>query len=386
MKIAMIGHKRFNPLEGGIEKVVCEQAIRMAARGHKVICYDRMGKGLYGSDYEAKGMKEYKGVRIVAIPTVKGAAEVPLYSLLATIRAVMDNCDVICFHGSGSCNMIPIGRMFNKRCVALIHGIDSRRDKWSGFAVKYLENGEKTAAKKAHACLVLSEHDREYFKEKYGTDTIRFANGVTKPGYQALNVMQKKYGLTEGGYILALSRITPEKGLHYLIEAYRDVTSEKKLVIAGGMDSDVYEKQLRDLANGDPRVIFTGFVKGQERAELYSNAYLYCMPSNLEGMANTLLEAMAYGNCCLLSDIDENKEPAGDHAVYFHRGDVVGLRRQLTDLLNNPEKVALYKNAASDYVCDRYNWDLITDQMLDIFSGDHVADYVDYMPKKSVAI
>ncbi|MBR3019906.1 MAG: glycosyltransferase family 4 protein [Clostridia bacterium] len=386
MKIAMIGHKRFNPLEGGIEKVVYEQSIRMAARGHKVICYDRGGKGLYDTDYEAKGLKEYKGVRIVTIPTVKGAAEVPLYSFLAVFRAVIDGCDVICFHGSGSCNMIPIGRLFRKRCIGLIHGIDSRRDKWHGFAVKYLEHGEKTAAKMANACLVLSEHDRQYFKEKYGADTIRFANGVAKPERKSPDIIQQKHGLTEGSYILALSRITPEKGLHYLIEAYRDVASEKKLVIAGGMDSPDYEKQLRDLADGDPRVMFAGFVKGQEKAELYSNAYLYCMPSNLEGMANTLLEAMAYGNCCLLSDIAENKEPAGDHALYFHKGDAAGLRSQLADLVKSPETVERYRRTAADYVCERYNWDLITDQMLDIFSGKRSADYAEYMPRNGIAL
>lgn len=274
MRIAMIGHKHFNPLEGGIEKVVYEQAIRMVARGHQVICYDRGSKGLYGADVEARKLGEAHGVRIVTIPTVEGAAEVPLYSFLAANRAVRDGCDVLCFHASGSCNMIPIGRLFGKRCIGLIHGIDSKRDKWRGFAVKYLERGEKTAAKRAHACLVLSEHDRRYFKEKYGADTVRFANGVAKPERRAADVIREKFGLTEGSYVLALSRITPEKGLHYLIEAYRNVASEKKLVIAGGMESQAYEKKLRDLAVGDPRVIFTGFVKGPEKAELYSNAYL----------------------------------------------------------------------------------------------------------------
>lgn len=384
MRIAMIGHKHFNPLEGGIEKVVYEQAIRMAARGHEVICYDRGSKGLYDAGSEIGALGE--NIRIVAIPTVEGSAEVPIYSFLATFRAVMDGCDVICFHASGSCNMIPIGKLFGKRSIGLIHGIDSKRDKWHGFAVKYLEHGEKTAAKRAHACLVLSEHDRQYFKEAYGADTIRFANGVSRPEHAAPDIIREKFGLMEGSYILALSRITPEKGLHYLIEAFRDVDTDKKLVIAGGMESDEYEKQLRDMADGDPRVIFAGFVKAQEKAELYSNAYIYCMPSNLEGMANTLLEAMSFGNCCLLSDIDENTEPAGDHAVYFHKGDVAGLRSRLTELLNDPETVERYRKNSADYVCERYNWDLITDQMLDILTGDRVTDYAEYMPETTKAI
>ncbi len=378
MKIAIIGHKRIPSNEGGIEKGVEQHAVRMAALGHKVTVYNRGSSHIYGHKFSAKPSKEYKNVRIVTVPTLEGGAEVPIYSFLATLHAVFSRPDVISFRASGSCNMVPLAKLFGIRAVASLHGIDSQRDKWRGLAVKYLEHGEKMAAKKADVCLVLSENERTYIEQRYHRRPVLFANGISRPVPEAPDIIREKHGLTQGGYVLSLGRGTPEKGLHYLIKAFTRIETDKKLVIAGGMDSAEYEAELHSLAGSDPRVIFTGFVQGKEKAELYSNAYIYCMPSNLEGMANTLLEALSYGNCCLLSDIPENVEPAGDHALYFHKGDVDDLNRQLNFLLQDPEKVARYRAGAADYVCQRYDWDKIVTQMLDLYSGERIADYQEY--------
>ncbi len=378
MKIAIIGHKRIPSNEGGIEKGVEQHAVRMAALGHTVIAYNRGSGHIYGEKTGVKDLKEYKNVKIVTVPAPKGAAEVPVYSFLATIRAIFARVDVISYRASGSCNMVPLAKLFGIRTVASLHGIDSQRDKWHGFAVKYLEHGEKMAAKKADVCLVLSENERSYIEQRYHRRPYLFANGITRPKIEKPDIIEKKYGLSKDGYILSLGRGTPEKGLHYLIQAFRTIDTDKKLVIAGGMDSQEYADQLRALAGDDPRVVFTGFVQGKEKDELYSSAYVYCMPSNLEGMANTLLEALSFGNCCLLSDIPENVEPAGDHALYFPKGDVGGLNQKLDYLLRNPDEVARYRADAADYVCERYDWDKIVKQMLDMYSGERIADYQEY--------
>ncbi|MBR4332429.1 MAG: glycosyltransferase family 4 protein, partial [Clostridia bacterium] len=350
MKIAIIGHKRIPSNEGGIEKGVEQHAVRMAERGHTVIAYNRGSGHIYGKKYDSASQKNYKNVRIVKVPTLSGAAEVPIYSFLATLHAIFSRVDVISYRASGSCNMVPFAKFFGIRTIASLHGIDSQRDKWKGFAVKYLERGEKMAATKADVCLVLSENERSYIEQRYHRKPFLFANGINRPVPQAPDVIREKYGLSEGDYILSLGRGTPEKGLHYLIKAFKAIETDKKLVIAGGMDSAEYEAELHALAADDPRVIFTGFVQGKEKDELYSNAFVYCMPSNLEGMANTLLEALSFGNCCLLSNIPENMEPAGDHAVYFHKGDVDDLRLKLAYLLDHPDEVRRYKADAADYV------------------------------------
>ena len=136
-----------------------------------------------------------------------------------------------------------------------------------------------------------------------------------------------------------------------------------------------------ELAQGDDRIIFTGFVRGKTIAELYSNAYLFALPSNLEGMANALLEAMSYGNCCLVSDIPENTEVVGDHAVSFKKGNADDLYEKLSYLLSNADAVGKYKSTAQDYILERYNWDTVVEQMLRVYAGD-VVDYYTVVSEK----
>lgn len=271
--------------------------------------------------------------------------------------------------------MIPLAKLFGLRVVASLHGIDSQRDKWGGFASKYLEFGERMAATKADVCLVLSKNMKEYIDTKYGVNSILFANGVDKPKSHAPEIIKEKYGLEKDGYILSLGRIVPEKGLQYLIKAFRECSSNKKLVIAGGSESNKdYYNQLLALAEGDERIIFTGYVYGQEVQELYSNAYIFALPSNLEGMANALLEAMSYGNCCLISDIPENTEVVHDKALSFEKGNETDLQKKLQMLLDDENLVRKYKEEAAPYILDRYNWDIVVDQMLRVYAGD-VVDY-----------
>lgn len=375
MKIAIIGHKRIPSNEGGIEKGVEQHAVRMVARGHSVTVYNRGGHNVFGKEYDREKYKEYKGVKIVTIPTTNGAASVPIYSFLATLHAAICRYDCVSFRASGPCAMIPLAKFLGLRVVASLHGIDSQRDKWGGFASKYLEFGEKMAAKKADVCLVLSKNMKEYIDTRYRTNSVLFANGIDRPEYHKPEIITKKYSLEKDNYILSLGRIVPEKGIHYLINAYRKCKTDKKLVIAGGAESNKdYYNQLLELAKGDERIIFTGFVVGQEIQELYSNAFIFVLPSNLEGMANSLLEAMSYSNCCLISDIPENTEVVNDKAEWFKKGDEISLQEKLQKLVDNPKIVQEYKSNAGEYILKKYSWDLIVDQMLRVYSGE-IVDY-----------
>jgi len=267
--------------------------------------------------------------------------------------------------------MIPLAKFLGLKTVASLHGIDSQRDKWGGFASKYLEFGEKMAAQKADVCLVLSQNMKEYIDTKYNANSVLFANGVDKPESKEAEIIKEKYGLEKDSYILSLGRIVPEKGLHYLINAFKKCDTDKKLVIAGAAESNRdYYNELLALADGDDRIIFTGYVVGDEIRELYSNAYIFALPSNLEGMANSLLEAMSFGNCCLISDIPENTEVVLEYAESFKKGDENDLFEKLNGLLQSPDKIKEYKENAAPYILERYNWDLVVDQMLRVYSGD----------------
>lgn len=381
MKIAIIGHKRIPSNEGGIEKGVEQHAVRMVERGHDVTVYNRGGHNVFGKEFDGKKLKKYKGIKIITIPTVKGAACVPIYSFLATIHAAIVRYDCVSYRASGSCAMIPLAKLLGLRVVASLHGIDSQRDKWGGFASKYLEFGERMAATKADVCLVLSKNMKQYIKDKYNADSVLFANGVDSPAKKEPYIIKEKFLLEKDEYLLSLGRIVPEKGLHYLIEAFKKCRTSKKLVIAGGAEANKeYYDSLVKLADGDSRIIFTGYVYGDMISELYSNAYIFLLPSNLEGMANALLEAMSYGNCCLISDIPENTEVVGEYAEWFKKGDSKDLQMKLQYLLDNENVVNDYKDKAADYILNRYDWDKVVDQMLEVYSGN-VVEYKDILKR-----
>ena len=161
----------------------------------------------------------------------------------------------------------------------------------------------------------------------------------------------------------------PEKGVEYLINAYKTLETDKKLVIAGGSsDTSDFERHLHELAAGDERIIFTGFVEGRELSELYSNAYVYVLPSDLEGMPLSLLEAMSYDNCCRTSDIPECTEAVGEYALTFKKGDVSSLAQTLETLGNSEDLVHSYKSKAQRYICDKFNWDDVTAKTLDLYN------------------
>lgn len=370
LKIAMIGHKRIPSREGGVEVAVEELSERMVDKGHSVTVYSRKGHHVSGKEFDElinnTELKKYKGINIITVPTIKcrGLAAVSS-SFFATMKALFGNYDCIHYHAEGSCVMLFIPHIFKIRTVATIHGLDWQRNKWGGFAAWYLKLGERIAVQYVDEIIVLSKNVQRYFKETYNRDTVYIPNGISRPEIYNNDVIKQKWNLEKNGYLLFLGRIVPEKGLQYLIEAFMQVTTDKKLIIAGGAsDTDKFMYNMKNITKEDERILFTGFVKEQVLEELYSNAYVYILPSDIEGMPISLLEAMSYGNCCLVSDIPECTEVTQDKAVSFKKSSVEDLKVKLQELLNKPEMVKKYKNNASEFVCSKYNWDDIVERTL----------------------
>lgn len=369
LNIAMLGHKRIPSREGGIEIVVEELSTRMVEAGHSVTCYNRLGHHVSGKEFDGGSLKEYKGVKLKSVFTInrKGLAAMTS-SFFGAICAAFGKYDVVHFHAEGPCAMLWLPKLFGKRCIATIHGIDWQRAKWGGFASKYIKFGEQVAAKYADEIIVLSEGVQKYFMDTYGKKTVFIPNGVNRPIPRSPQLIKEKYGLDKDEYILFLGRLVPEKGITYLIEAIKGVTTEKKLVIAGGSsDTDAFMQELKKIAEGDNRIVFTGFVQGQMLEELYSNAYVYTLPSDLEGMPLSLLEAMSYGNCCLTSDIAECAEVVEDKALVFKKSNVDDLKDKLQYACDNPDAVKKLKDGAADFICEKYNWDDVVEQTLKLY-------------------
>ena len=291
-------------------------------------------------------------------------------SVFASIRAAFGRYDVVHFHAEGPCAMLWLPKLFGKKCIATIHGLDHQRAKWGKFASTYIMLGEKCAVKFADEIIVLSEGVQKYFMDTYGRETKFIPNGVNKPIFKNSEIINKKYSLKKDEYILFLGRLVPEKGIKYLIEAFKNIKTDKKLVIAGGSsDTDEFAKELKELSKEDKRIIFTGFVQGRELEELYSNAYLYCLPSDLEGMPLSLLEAMSYGNCCLVSDIEECASVIENKGIVFKKSDVEDLKEKLQMVCNNEEMVKKYKKESSEFICKKYNWDDVVEKTLELCKG-----------------
>ena len=369
LRIAMLGHKRIPSREGGIEIVVEELATRMAKRSHSVTCYNRKGHNVAGSEFDGTKLKTYKGVTLQEVFTIdkRGLAAMTA-SVSASLRAALGNYDVVHIHAEGPAFMCWLPKLFGKKVVVTVHGLDHQRAKWGKFASWYIRSGEKNAVRFADEIIVLSKGVQDYFQNTYGRTTRFIPNGVNKAKPRKARQITEKWGLTKDSYILYLGRIVPEKGERYLIEAFKQTKTDKKLVIAGGSsDTQAFMDELKSLAKDDDRIIFTGFVQGEILEELYSNPYIYTLPSDLEGMPLSLLEAMSYGNCCLTSDIPECAEVVEDKALLFRKSDVSDLKAKLQNACDHPEMVESYKAQAEEFICRKYNWDDVVEKTLKLY-------------------
>lgn len=371
LSVAMFGQKRISR-EGGIEIVVKELSTRMAQKGCRVTCYNRSGHHVSGAEYDDAEKTEYEGICQKSVPTIqrKGLAAVSS-SFFAALYSAVGKYDVVHIHAEGPAFFAWLPKLFGKRVIVTIHGIDWKREKWkSGFGSKFIRQGEKNAVRYADEIIVLSKGVQDYFKDTYSRETRFIPNGVNRPTIRQAEWITEKFGISKDSYILFLGRLVPEKGIRYLVEAFKQVQTDKKLVIAGGSsDTDAFMKELKELAKDDERIIFTGFVQGQMLDELYSNTYLYALPSDLEGMPLSLLEAMSYGNCCLVSDIAECAEVVEDKALVFKKSDVDDLKVKLQSACDHPDKVMELKRQAAEFICEKYNWNDVVEETIKLYKG-----------------
>ena len=372
MKVAMIGHKVVPSRRGGIENVLTTLCPILVQLGADVTVYNRTSDEVEGEYIDKVEGKMYRGVHLKKAPTIKarGIAAM-LSSFTAALCASFKRYDVVHFHAEGPCAAMWIPKLFGKKCVATVHGLDWQREKWGkGFASKYIKFGEKVLVKFADEVIVLSESAKNYFKETYGRDTVIINNGIDKPEKRDADKITKLFGLEKNEYICIVSRLTAEKGVHYLIDAYEKISTSKKLVIAGDTsDTDEYVALLKEKARSNKNIIFTGFISGEVLREVYSNAYMAVLPSDIEGMSLSLLEALSYGNALLCSDIPENTAVAQEKAMYFKKGDVEDLAQKLQFMCDNEKEVLNLKSGADEFILSKYNWRDIAEETLSLYKS-----------------
>ncbi|ELC8400770.1 glycosyltransferase family 4 protein [Clostridium perfringens] len=368
----MIGHKVVPSRRGGIELVLTTLCPLLVKQAHNVTCFNRSGDKVENEYLDTINGNYYKGVSLKTVWTLnkKGLAAMTS-SFSAAVCAAIGNYDIVHFHAEGPSAALWIPKIFGKRCIVTVHGLDWQREKWSkGFGAKYIKFGEKVLAKYADEIIVLSKGVQQYFNEVYNRKTHLIPNGVIKPTKRLPKFIKEKWDLDRHNYYLCLSRLTEEKGIHYLIQAFNQIETNKKLVIAGDTsDTDDYVEFLNELAKNNKNIIFTGFVSGEILDELYTNAYVYVLPSNLEGMPLSLLEAMSYGNCVIGSDIPEIADVIEDKGITFRKADIEDLKSKLEFVDSNKEVVEKYERDSSHFICQKYNWEEIALNTIELYKG-----------------
>ncbi len=362
MKIAYISLKGI-PLGGGIEKYTEEVGSRLASKGHEIVVYTMRH---YGAENG-----QHKGMCIKTVPTIKSRSlEKLVASFIASLYLIMEkDVDIVHMHAFGPAMFGFIPRLMRKKVITQGHGIEWKRSKWGLPGKLFLKLTEWPSVMFPHALTVVSKVQVNYINERYGRNCAYIPTGVNPPCVVTPELI-REYGLKGNDYILFAARLVREKGAHYLIEAFNNIKTEKKLVIAGDAEYEgSYKEELARLANGNMNIIFTGFVTGKRLHELFSNCYLFVLPSEVEGLPIALLEAMSYGNCTLVSDIPENIEALNSFGYTFRSMDVNDLSDKLIHLISTPGDVARFKDRARNHVLENYSWDSIANSFENLYKS-----------------
>jgi glycosyltransferase involved in cell wall biosynthesis len=348
----MIGQKGMPATYGGIERHVEEIAKRLAARGHEVDVYCRL--------YYTPESASYPGLRLLRRPSIHTKhLDTATHVAWCTLEAMARRYDIVHFHALGPSLFAAFPRLTGARTVVTVHGLDWQREKWGRVASWVLRQCEVPAARFPNRTIVVSKTLREYFKEHHHHPTRFIPNGTNLlPARPAKKILQ--LGLTPGKYVLFVGRLVPEKGVHFLCEAFSRIDTDMKLALVGGLSfSQEYVTLLKRYESD--RIRLLDYVFGEGLEELWSNAYLVVQPSTMEGLSIALLEAMSYGRCVLLSDIPENLEVAEDCAVSFRSKDVDDLQVKLEHLIRHSEAVKEFEGRARNHIVQHYSWDKVAE-------------------------
>ncbi len=354
LRIAFIGGRGVVSKYSGIESYYEEVGRQLVDMGHEVTVYCR--------SYFTPDLREHHGMRLVRLPTIRSKhLDTLVHTLLSTVHAAFGKYDIVHYHALGPALFSFFPRLFGKKTVVTVQGLDWQRRKWGRVAAGVLRLGEQAAVKLPNATMVVSRTLQQHYLSRYGAQPAYVPNGTSLRKRRAPSQLVR-WGIEPGNYILFLGRFSPEKNCHLLIEAYERITTDVKLVLAGGSSySDAYASEVRTHASDRVRIL--NWVAGDDLEELLTNAVLFVLPSDLEGLSLALLDAMGAGVCVLTSDVQENREVVRDVGFTFKRGEARDLERMLRLLIANPQLRQAAAQSGPKRVQEKYLWKQIAQQI-----------------------
>lgn len=354
MKINVFGTRGFPLVQGGVEKH-CECLYPLFPSEYQITIFRR-------KPY-IRSIEEYSNIRFIDLPStrIKGLEPV-LHSFISTIYSIFQHPDIVHIHNIGPALFSPLLKLVGIKIVLTYHSPNYEHEKWSLFGRTILKFSEKIAFKTSGAIIFVNKTQQQKYNEKIQRKSYYIPNGINIPQHPNKTDFLELLGLKKNKYILAVGRITPEKGFNYFIKAFEKTElTDYKLVIAGGVETESsYFEELKK-NNIPEQIIFTGYIFGEKLTQLYSHADLFVLPSYNEGFPMVLLEAMSYNLDVLVSDIPANKAIELPESSYFKTGSIENLTEKIK------YKIA-QKNPNVLYNLDSYNWDNICLQTLNVYN------------------
>lgn len=361
MKLFVTGTRGIPNIPGGVERH-CEQLYP------KIVDHDVDVMLSRRASYVNSPLPQWNGVSITDIYSPrKKSFEAIIHTTLSILRAWKGHADIVHIHAIGPALMTPLARLLGMKVVFTNHGPDYDRQKWGRVAKFILRIGEYIGCCFASEVIVISEHIRGIVRRRCNRDSHLIFNGVPIPELAHETYCLDKLRVDPRGYLLAVARLVPEKGLHDLIDAYERMDTDVKLVIAGDSDhEDSYSRSLKDRASRNSNIVMPGYVTGSDLQQLFSHARLFVMPSYHEGLPIALLEALSYGLPVVISDIPANLAVGLAANSYFTTGNISDLCDKIKDALEKPLDDS-YRDQMRDLIHSKYNWDTIAEQTLLVY-------------------
>ena len=345
--VAFIGGRGVISKYSGIEAYYEEVGRRLTTMGHEVTVYCR--------NYFTPAIEKHHGMTLKRLPTVRSKhLETLVHTLLSTVHAVTQRCDIVHYHALGPALFSFVPRIFGKKTVVTVQGLDWQRKKWGRIASAVLRLGERASVTLPNATMVVSLTLQQRYRQEHGVEALYVPNGgIIREARRPAAIFH--WDLEPGRYILFLGRFSPEKGCHLLVEAYEKLRTDVKLVMAGASSyCDEYSRELQTHAG--TKIKMLDWVSGEVLDELLTNAMIFVLPSDLEGLSLALLDAMGAGLCVLASDVPENAEVIQDAGFTFLRGDAEDLADRLRFLIANPAVRQAAGKMAKSRVRENYLW------------------------------
>ena len=354
LRVAFIGGRGVISKYSGIESYYEEVGKHLAAMGHEVTVYCR--------NHFTPDLTEHNGMKLVRLPTVRSKhLETVIHTSLSTLHALTRGYDLVHYHALGPALFSFLPRLLGVKTAVTVQGLDWQRRKWGRLASAVLRLGEKASVYFPNGTMVVSRVLQTRYREQHGVETFYVPNGgVLRKRKEPSAIVE--WGVQPAGYVLYLGRFSPEKGCHLLVEAFEQIETSAKLVMAGGSSyCDEYSRELRTHAS--ERIRMLEWVSGDTLDELITNAMVFVLPSDLEGLSLALLDAMGAGLCVLTSDVPENREVVDGAGFTFQRGNAADLADRLRFLIANPEVREAAGRTARKRIEDHYQWQKIAEDI-----------------------